>query len=162
MSKLLYLYGDDIAIVDDDDYLKFNKYIWRVVGHSRKRYVGRMGTKADGERNRKTIYLHREIMNPECLLQVDHIDGDTFNNVKSNLRICSAYNNSVGRSNNKGRDYKGVFKTRNSNYIARIRVNGKLLNLGTRSSVVEAAKLYNIAALRYFGNFAKLNNLEVL
>ena len=33
--------------------------------------------------------MHRAIMNPNSNMEVDHIDGDTLNNQRSNLRVVS-------------------------------------------------------------------------
>lgn len=47
--------------------------------------------------NRKTLYLHREIMKPPDDKVVDHIDGDTTNNCRCNLRSVSAKENKANR-----------------------------------------------------------------
>ena len=57
-------------------------------------------------------------------------------------------------------DVKGVhyFNGRNKNkWMARIQVDGKRLFLGYFKFPKEAAKTYDIAAKKYFGEFARLN-----
>jgi hypothetical protein len=54
--------------------------------------------------------------------------------------------------------YKGVCPTnRNRPWQARIKVNGKTINLGTYKTEIEAAKAYDVAAKKYHGEFANLN-----
>lgn len=162
--KELWLYGNDIAYVDDDVFLWADMYRWRRSGYGRKPYVSRIGTKADGERNRKTIYLHREIMNPKEGEQVDHIDGDTFNLVRSNLRCCTPHQNSCGRSRCSSKNskipYKGVYLTKHNTFMAQITVKKCKIQLGTHKTMIEAANAYNKAAEKYFGEFAVLNSVQ--
>jgi len=87
---------------------------------------------------------------------VDHRDCDSLNNSWENLRLATSSQNkanSFGYQNNK-LGIKGVSQ-RGKRYIARIRVDGKLLYLGRFSSVDEASAAYAAAAKRHFGEFAR-------
>ena len=93
---------------------------------------------------------------PEQL--IDHKDGDPANNRIVNLREASHTENTrnarVWATANSG--FKGVCRRGNySRWRARIRVNGRLLNLGHFSSPEEAHEAYAAAALKYFGEFAR-------
>jgi hypothetical protein len=55
---------------------------------------------------------------------------------------------------------KGVEKTRQGKFMARITVNKQRLNLGTFSTEIQAAKVYNEAAKKHFGEFASLNEFN--
>jgi hypothetical protein len=57
--------------------------------------------------------------------------------------------------------YKGVRLVKGGKWEARIRVNKKLLSLGRFKSEREAGYIYNEAALKYFGEFARLNQVFV-
>jgi HNH endonuclease/AP2 domain len=88
--------------------------------------------------------------------QVDHIDGNTLNNRRDNLRVCTGRQN---RFNQKRRSdnqtgFKGVSKT-NSRYKAAIMVNQKSIYLGTFDTAPLAHEAYCEAALKYFGEFAR-------
>lgn len=55
---------------------------------------------------------------------------------------------------------KGVARRRdNGRYRAYIRVNKKLIHLGHFHTALEAAKCYNKAAEKYFGEFASPNTI---
>ncbi len=94
---------------------------------------------------------------------IDHIDGNKLNNHISNLRAANQSENianSKSRKNSTSK-YKGVSKTRSgSNWIARIAKDGKQIWLGSFLNEKEAAKAYNEAAIKYFGEFAYLNKIE--
>lgn len=75
---------------DDVDLLISGKCRWHAhVGNTGLVYV-------EGRWNGKLVLIHRIIMDAPCGMQVDHIDGDTLNNCKSNLRLVS---NSDNRKN---------------------------------------------------------------
>lgn len=68
-------------------------------------------------------------------------------------------NRSAPRSNTSG--FKGVgFHAKSGKYHARIVVNYKAISLGYHRTAQEAALAYNAAALKYHGEFAKLNQVE--
>lgn len=108
----------------------------------------------------KLLYLHRVILNPVDGQMVDHINHDKLDNRRSNLRICTNRQNTSNqqlRSKNTS-GYKGVvwFKDRQK-WRAGIKVNYKFKHLGYFDDILEAAKAYDVAARKYFGEFAKLN-----
>jgi hypothetical protein len=116
------------------------------------------------ERNKVRYLIHRVIMNCPEGMDVDHINGIRTDNRRCNLRICTrsqnAANSKIRVDSKTG--YKGVStSSRNKKkWEARITVNYKVIQLGTYLSPEEAAKAYNLAALKYFGEFAKLNTLK--
>ena len=109
--------------------------------------------------------VHRVIwcwMTNEWPPQIDHIDGNHYNNKWSNLRAATNTQNSRNSRTpiNNTSGYKGVsFVARLNKYRATIMVNRKSLHLGCFIDPKEAALAYNIAAQKYFGEFALLNNI---
>lgn len=107
-----------------------------------------------------SMTLHRYIMG--CSKNdgktVDHINGDTLDNRKCNLRICTKGENNrnkkCAKNNNTG--YKGV-EIKGGKYIAVIRSNRKLILIGSSFDPKECARWYDIMASRLFGEFARLN-----
>ena len=100
--------------------------------------------------------MHVLIMNPEKGMKVDHINGDTLDNRRSNLRVCTHAENirncKTYKNNKLG--VKGVFVHQNR-YRARIRFDNKVYELGIHDTIEAAAKAYERGAQRYHGEFAR-------
>jgi hypothetical protein len=88
------------AKVDPDDYEKLSKHGWSVWhGYPNAMIKGKVRT------------MHRLLMGEPKGMCVDHINHDTLDNRKGNLRICTLGQNNintVGRKNRKSK-YKGVY-----------------------------------------------------
>jgi AP2 domain-containing protein/HNH endonuclease len=110
------------------------------------------------------VPLHRLIMNAPADKEVDHINGDTLDNRRCNLRICSHKENLRNQKlpKNSKSGYKGVtWYKRIKKWRSHIRLNKKQIHLGYFDDIKLAANAYNEAAIKYFGEFAKLNDLGV-
>ncbi len=95
--------------------------------------------------------------------QIDHINHVRNDNRWCNLREATQKENSRNRmsaqKNNK-LGIKGVYwNKQNKKYQGYIRVNRKLKHLGCFETKEEASLAYNEAAIKYFGEFAKLNEV---
>ncbi len=82
----------EYTIVDDEDYYRLVKYKWKAKWSSNKIYAVR-NTKLNGKN--KTLRMHRYIMKLKSnnKMDVDHINHDTLDNRKDNLRIVSRKEN---------------------------------------------------------------------
>jgi hypothetical protein len=85
-----------------------------------------------------------------------------LDNRRENLRICTIQQNIRNSRKWKTKEqtskYKGVtWKKEKSKWRAYICVDRKQIHLSYYNSEAEAAKAYNIAAIKYFGEFANLN-----
>lgn len=111
----------------------------------------------------KTLYLHRLITNCPDNKVVDHINGKRYDNRISNLRICTQTQNTKNqcKPKNNTTGYKGVVKSHHKSrpWCAQIKVNYKRINLGYYKNKKDAAKAYNDAAVKHFGEFANVNKL---
>lgn len=103
---------------------------------------------------RTTIRVHSIICCPHC----DHKNGNKSDNREENLRPATPsqnrMNTPIRRGNKTG--YKGVQSTRDK-FCVQLRYKGKLMYFGAFDIAEEAAKVYDLAALKYFGEFAWTN-----
>jgi|ERR1035437_4627903 hypothetical protein len=140
------------ALVDDEDYDFLMQWKWCYAGKYARRHSPRP--------TKKWIIMHKLINGTDDSLQTDHIDGNPMNNQRHNLRDATPLQNARNRPSYKNSfsKFKGVAKNKNK-LKAYIRVEGKLIHLGCFSidREIEAAKAYDAAALKYFGDFARLN-----
>jgi len=138
-----------IAIVDAADLPLVSRYRWR---RNKAGYVVR-------SRNGR---LHTMLVSPKPGFVTDHADGDPLNNRRANLRHATPSQSNANRSMPlPASGYRGVRETRSGRWEARIRVNKRLLRLGVYNDALHAALAYNVNAIRYFGQFARLNPITI-
>ena len=92
--------------------------------------------------------------------QIDHRDINGLNNRKGNLRVATKSQNraNIGLPVNSTSGHKGVtWDAATQKWRARIGVDGSRIHLGLFDFVIEAARAYNAAAIKHFGEFACLN-----
>jgi len=147
--------------VDDEDYDYLNKFNWQYNKSKRGKqcvYAQRHGY-LNGKQT--TFRMHREIMGiTDPKVHVDHIDHNTLNNQKSNLRLCTHTQNCQNTSARKGAasKYRGVTFRKNANkWVVMIIANKKKYWVGTFINEEDAAKAYDSKAKELYGQFANLN-----
>ena len=157
--KRIPLTKGQFALVDNEDFNKLSKHRWFAQKRKHDNYVAIRGCKCPLVRQSHSILMHRQIMLCPLGLQIDHIDHNTLNNQKANLRICTNQQNSMNQRRRKGTSkYKGVsWSKEKQKWYSCIKVNYKTKFLGRFNSEAKAAKEYDIAAKEYFGEFAYLN-----
>lgn len=88
--KQIYLTKEAIALVDDEDYSELIKYKWSLHTTSNGGpYAYRtveLPKGEDGKRRKKTIFMHRQIMNCPDDMTIDHMDRNGLNNQKLNMQ----------------------------------------------------------------------------
>ena len=108
--------------------------------------------------NGKYVKLHKLIFT-EKGKKVDHKNRVRIDNRRDNLRYVedneNARNSNTPKNNTSG--YRGVSWNTKGNWGVQIRVNTKIIRLGTFVDPIEAAKAYDAAAIKYHGEFAVLN-----
>ncbi len=138
MKKIL-LSQNKYALVDDEDYKWLNKWKWCV---SKNDHTGRFYA-VRRKKNGKQVRMHREILEVKKGEIVDHINHDTLDNRKENLRKCSNRQNLQNIEKECSSKFPGVRWAKWANkWRASIRIESKHIHLGYFSNERDAAKAY--------------------
>jgi len=148
------------AIVDDNDFKTLDKFKWLIRIVRGRKYACRLHYYSN--ERRKWLMMHRVILHVEPNIMVVHRNDNTLDNRKENLTIgsrshCRSFL-SKSRSNKNG--YRGVSPREHGKWRAIITVDKKEMRLGDFDYIQDAAKAYNDAAIKYFGEFAVLNEIK--
>lgn len=140
--KKIYLTKHLYAIVDNDDFDFLSKWKWQANRNKIGIYYARRTVFV---KNKKfSVYMHRAILNLKNKKnEIDHINKNTLDNRKNNLRIVDHTINMLNtnwRRNFCG--YTGVSKHRKNGYRARINLYNKEFSLGIYSSPQKAHQKY--------------------
>lgn len=146
--------GNFIIIVDAEDVPRIKKYTWGVWNFRNKQYVQRTIKFYEGnKRKSKSEKLHRYLIGAKPGEIVDHINGNSLDNRKSNLRITS---HAVNMQNSKVRSdnsigHKGIyFCKQTGTYRPEIQVNGKRYrNLGRYATLELAIQARKQAEIKF-------------
>jgi hypothetical protein len=129
------------AMVDDEDYEELSKYKWYSSISDGRCYAMRNITKKQGKQDH--LLMHKEIAKTPKGMYTDHIDGNTLNNIKSNLRIVTNRQNGQNRHENKSSKYVGVYwNAKAKKWESKIRTGGKRKYLGCFENEIDAHNAY--------------------
>lgn len=150
------------VLIDDEDYEKVSSKTWcvRVDGHNGDRIYFLNGIRDKVTHKQEHIRLHRFIMG--CIAKdgkvVDHINRNTLDNRKSNLRLVTIGENILnrGKSYTNTTGYKGVV-LKKGEYQAYIGQRPKHIYLGSYLDIIECAQAYDMMALFLYKEYACTN-----
>lgn len=148
--KLIPLTQGMFAMVDDMDYKWLKKIKW---------YAKKSNTKYYAVNGNPKTYMHRIILglSHDDPRLSDHIDQNSLNNQRSNLRIATPQQNCHNSPSRKGSSrFKGVSWVREKQ-TWKARINQK--TLGYFKLETDAAIAYNNAAKELQQEFAYLNEI---
>lgn len=139
--------GRDYFWFDAVDADFVSQYQWHVAG----RYVKAI---VDGVHSLLSRCLLNIANSDPTMVFADHINGDTRDNRRCNLRIATAAENCANRG------YAvGFNKTASGRYQARIRANRKFVNCGLYDTPEEAAQAAQRKRIEYFGEYAPVKRV---
>lgn len=150
--------GIHTVLVSNEDFDKCKNYIWNV---QMTRYKGNETLYVYARINKESVFLHRYIINVSQENVADHINGDTLDNRRENLRECTQAENNQNKSKNTyaSSGTKGIvdvskFKGK-KNWMAYISVGGKHKTLGYFYELDEAIKVRKQAEKEYYKEFLR-------
>ena len=145
---------------DLEDYDKIKDYCWRV--HHPSKIAPEYKTLSAYDPNTKKVVKFWWVVFGK---NADHINNNTLDNRKSNLRLCTEYQNHTNlklKSNNTS-GVSGVCLsnpgTSHPRWRARIMVRGKEIKLGYFEDFNDAVIARLIGEYKYFGDFAPQKHL---
>lgn len=148
------------AIVDDDDYECLSKFNWcasSVTGKKNKFPYAMRGFSLDEWKTQEAYLMHRVIISAPKGVGVDHINKNTLDNRKANLRLANQTQNMRNRGktvlNKTG--FKGVH-IQNGRFKATINAGSGNIHLGYFDTAEKAHAAYSAAALKHHGEFARV------
>lgn len=150
------------VIVDIQDLHLFDGRAWRVRTYSaRKKPYLKWQTTNRGDK--RTVSFHRLIMRPTDSEVVDHINGNSLDNRRSNLRLVDWTKNAWNRANpcNAKSRFNGVGWS-GGRWQVSIRDGKRQIYIGRFQSEIEAAYHYDLASLKYHGEFGRRNFLPLV
>lgn len=145
------------AIVDAAAYGRVSQFNW--YAHLRDgHFYAERAVRRSGRRI--GVRLHSFILKTSQGEIVDHANGDTLDNRKSNLRTCAVWQNTCNQRKRSGTSskFKGVCRAkRGRGWTASVCIAKKKLHLGSFGCEIDAARAYDRGALEHFGEFARPN-----
>lgn len=149
------------AVILDEHYERLSKFKWKENERRNIQRTEHSQTKFNihGYPRSIAVSLASEVMQTRGIIY-DHIDGNYLNNIPSNLRPCTQAQNCMNKRKTSGRSsmYKGpTWSKAHSRWRTKIQKDGKSIHLGLFDDEILAAIAYDDAAIRLFGEFARLN-----
>lgn len=139
----------------------------RILEDQERRIIGRVTlgkpganiyarVRVSGEKH-NPVYLHRYLLDIPSRL-VDHINGNTLDNRRGNLRVCGSDGNSRNKcvGSNSASGLKGVYQE-GGRWTAYICPNKTKFTIGTFDTAEAAARAYDLAAVGLYREYARTN-----
>lgn len=144
-------YGLQFIRIDETDIAAISAHTWHVMPNAprrlrtgRERLYVRANIKQD-DGSYKGVLLHRYLLNPQPGQHVDHINGDTADNRRCNLRAVTP---TINKQNNT-HSARGYYRTKSGKYRVVVTANKVSHYVGTFDSPIDARQAYIVAKRRY-------------
>jgi hypothetical protein len=139
------------AVIDPVDAERVLAFSWNL---SSTGYAHRSGGRGS---------MHRFILDAPPGWEVDHVNGDTLDNRRSNLRLAThsenMRNSRLSSRNTSG--FRGIYRQSDTyRWVARVRVRGATHHIGSFATREEAAAARDRLAQELHGKFVRLNAIS--
>ena len=135
------------AIVDIEDFDYLNQWKWSC------NYYGYAIRSEGGRKNKKCIFMHRLINKTPKGFDTDHINRNTLDNRKENLRTATRSQNEINKGLRKDNKtgFKGIrYVVKIKRWTAYIGINKKFKHLGCFKTKKEAIECRKVGEKLYF------------
>jgi len=143
MADCEFIVDGQRILIDHDMLPLMSRYTWRVTRHGAMRYVT-SGTSCKGKKLH--MALHRMVIGAKVGEVVDHVNGDTFDNRRENLRIVTVTENNQNVRRARVTSKSGVlgvnWHKRTKKWRAQIRLNKASIHIGYFDDINEASAAY--------------------
>jgi hypothetical protein len=149
-------YPNTFTIVDDEDYDKTVKLHWYATRCAKSIYAQSTSL----WKTYKHLTMHRFIMNAQKGQEVDHVNHNTLDNRRCNLRLCSHIQNMQNMKpyEKAASEYKGVtWDKERKKWRAKLCIGRKQVFSFRYNSEIDAAKAFDRKAKELYGEFAYQN-----
>lgn len=148
-----------IALIDDADWPLVAPHTWCAIRSKKKFYAMTTILTPEG---RERVFLHKLLLGIGKGIKGDHVNGDSLDNRRSNLRVATspqnAWNKRAPQAESKTSRFKGVFFDKaHGKFRASILNDGKRRYLGYFDKEEDAARAYDAACVQNRGEWAVLN-----
>jgi hypothetical protein len=156
-----------MGIIVDLDIIEKLKHMVFTIAHQSKGNHDYLAVRVRYPEERRYMALPRYVLGeiPRGMY-VDHINRNSLDNRRVNLRLATPGQNSANigprKTAYRSSQYKGVHVTDVGTWTAKISYQGKIARLGTYAIEKDAAMAYDMAALEIYGEFAALTFPELL
>ena len=154
-------HGDFDFLISKEDYNKCNDFVWSINKYGRNKI-----TKPYYYANNSSVgFIHRYLTDAPKGMLVDHINGNTLDNRRENLRICTKSENNWNRffeSRNKSNKI-GVYwndKLPTPKWMAYISINKQRIHLGYFNNYEDAVNARIKAEEKYYKEFKPKINTQ--
>jgi len=157
--KTIPLTQGKFALVDDEDYDELNKFKWcadKVRGH----WYATRGVWDPLMKTTRKIRMHQLLVTfTDKRTYTDHINQDTLDNRRCNLRVCTNSENmrNCRKSHNTSGYIGVVWDKARQKWIAQIGFHWDHIFIGRYDNIIEAAKAVDNKARELYGDYALLN-----
>lgn len=161
--KTIPLTQGQVALIDDADYDELIKTRWCAQWSPGTQSYYAIRTERLPNGKRRAVPMHRQVMgvqDSERAVQVDHVNHDTLDNRRTNLRIVTCRQNlqNLKAKSKRSSEYTGVsWHARSRKWQAAIQLDGKNKHLGYFADEEDAAIAYIVA---YHNECKRLRELD--
>lgn len=164
-SNVMYTFSDDglygYGTLKDGTVFVFDADLFDLIKNI-KWYVGSKGERRPYIMDKNGRTLHQVLFSIRKGYELDHINLDTLDNRRCNVRFCTHQQNQINqplqRNNTSGVSGVRYYKAR-SKFVARIKISQKDIHLGYYVTFEEAVQARNVGMECMFGEYGRYNDV---